>query len=75
MPDHRIIKTFGGLQTYPKLPSQLNFGIRWLRVISLPLRPPFSCTHWVGGWVVPKADRDQSINLDSIGHSWTLTIV
>jgi len=44
-------------------------------VISLPLRPPSPCTHWVGGWVVPRADRDQSINLDSLGHSWTLTIV
>jgi hypothetical protein len=69
MAGHRIVKTYVGLESYPKLPSNLNLGIRWLTVISLPLRPPFSCVHWIGGWVVTRADRDQSINLDYIGHS------
>ena len=49
MSDHHIIKTNMGPESYRKLPSNLTFGIRWLRVISVALRPLSSRTHWVRG--------------------------
>jgi hypothetical protein len=40
-------------------PHILDLGIRWRLIVSFTLRPLYlQDTHWIGGWVVPRAVLD-----------------
>jgi hypothetical protein len=66
---HHAMKTYcgsGGIA-----PRILNLGSRWKRVVSFTPRPLYFMlralgTHWIGGWMSPRAGLDTMANKKSV---------
>ena len=60
----------GGSECAAPLIRKLGTGWRW--VVSLTLRPLYSGTHRIGGWVGPRAGLDVWKRKDSVAHVHTV---
>jgi hypothetical protein len=53
---HNAMKTYWGVEV--QLHAFFDLGTRWRRVVSFMPRERTRGTHWIGGWVGPRAGLD-----------------
>jgi hypothetical protein len=76
--EYYVMKTYWG--SVNKATPILNLGIRWRRVVSFMPRPFYPqtkspCTHWIGGWVVPRAVLDTVVKRKIPSHLGILFLI